>query len=92
MTHKKKKSIIFPGGSKYTGELKDGAMHGQGTYINANGDIYVGSFQDDTFEGYGELNLSDGTNSLEDIANRSNLPLKLIENAANILIEKHLLK
>lgn len=38
------------------------------------------------------LNLSDGTNSLEDIANRSNLPLKLIENAANILIEKHLLK
>lgn len=38
------------------------------------------------------LNLSDGTNSLKDIANRSNLPLKLIENAANVLIEKHLLK
>jgi len=38
------------------------------------------------------LNLSDGTHSLKDISDRSNISLKLIEKAADVLIEKNLLK
>ena len=38
------------------------------------------------------LNLSDGSNSLKDISDRSHIPISLIEKAADVLIEKHLLK
>ncbi len=46
----------------------------------------------DEFAIFWVLNLSDGTHSLKDISVRSNISLKLIEKAADILIEKNLLK
>ena len=35
----------FPSGSKYVGEFKDDEYHGQGTYISANGSMYVGQYK-----------------------------------------------
>lgn len=45
--------ITFPNGDKYTGEVKDGKMHGHGTLILANWDTYVGDFKDNKFHGQG---------------------------------------
>lgn len=32
--------MLFPDGSKYKGEWKDGNMDGKGVYIWPNGDLY----------------------------------------------------
>jgi hypothetical protein len=45
-------TIEFWGGT-YTGELKDGLPHGQGTAIFPNGGKYVGEFKDGMYNGHG---------------------------------------
>ena len=40
-------SHTFSDGSKYVGEVKNGKMHGQGTYTYKNGDKSVGEYKDD---------------------------------------------
>ena len=39
----------FPDGSKYRGEVLDGAMHGLGEYIAANGEYYKGNFKNNLY-------------------------------------------
>jgi hypothetical protein len=53
------REINFADGSKYMGNILNGKMHGQGTYIWANGDKYVGEFADNRATG-GWFYKSDG--------------------------------
>lgn len=54
-------SIQFPDGSKYTGSLKDGMMHGQGTFHDTtNQTVYVGGFFHSLKHGQGEEEHADG--------------------------------
>lgn len=39
--------FIFPDGSKFIGNWKNGLAHGKGTMYHANGDVYTGDFVDD---------------------------------------------
>ncbi len=43
----KKKTISFPYGKKYVGEVKDGKPHGKGTYTFADGVKHVGQWKND---------------------------------------------
>ena len=45
----------------YIGEFKNGAYHGQGTYIFPNGDKYIGEWKDDKKNGLGTLTWADGS-------------------------------
>ena len=36
---------FFPNGDKYTGEVKDGKYHGEGTATSSNGNIYIGEWK-----------------------------------------------
>ena len=38
---------------KYVGEMKNGQLHGQGTYTWANGDKYIGEYKDGKEHGQG---------------------------------------
>ena len=42
-------------------QFKDGIRNGQGTYIYANGDKYVGQFKNDNYDGFGTLYNADGS-------------------------------
>jgi hypothetical protein len=44
---------IYPDGSKYIGEFKNGMKNGKGKLKYADGTYYEGSFQDNHFDGYG---------------------------------------
>ncbi len=46
--------------NKYTGEFKDGRMHGYGTLTFASGDKYTGEFQNDLMHGRGTRVSRDG--------------------------------
>ena len=53
------KKIFYYG--EYSGEFKDGKMHGQGTFTYLNGEKYVGEFKDDNLNGQGTFTYSDGS-------------------------------
>ena len=55
----KHRTLTFPDGAKYVGEVKDGVPHGQGTYTSSDGDKYVGEFKDGR-----RYRRSSGTNSM----------------------------
>lgn len=57
-------SKTFPNGSKYVGTVKDGKMHGKGTYIFRQGTKYVGEFVNGRIEGKGVMTTPDGTVSV----------------------------
>ena len=44
---------IWPDGSLYEGYCKDGEACGKGRLIHADGDVYVGSWQNDKANGFG---------------------------------------
>ena len=46
---------------KYVGELKDGILHGQGTYTWSNGDKYVGEWKNGKMTGQGTFTYHNGT-------------------------------
>jgi hypothetical protein len=50
--------ITFPNGDKYSGESKEGKMHGRGILALSNGDKYVGEFKDNKFHGQGTYSFS----------------------------------
>ncbi|MCI5131361.1 MAG: hypothetical protein D3904_07505, partial [Candidatus Electrothrix sp. EH2] len=52
--------MVYPDGSTYIGEWKDGLRHGKGTLIYADGRKYEGSFTDDLLDGKGIITLPDG--------------------------------
>ena len=51
---KERNIIKFSNGDKYIGQIKNGEMHGDGTYIFSDGDKYIGKFRNNKFSGYGE--------------------------------------
>ena len=53
-------TLSLPDGSRYTGPLKDGLMHGSGTLVWRNGDRYEGDFTDGQMHGTGEYFSSAG--------------------------------
>ncbi len=52
---------IYPSGSKYTGEFKDGKEHGKGTLYFFNGSSYEGEFRNGEFHGKGKIRYSNGS-------------------------------
>lgn len=44
----------------YDGYLKDDAYHGEGHFINLNGDEYTGTFSHGNYEGYGKMKYQNG--------------------------------
>ena len=45
---------------KYVGELRDGKMHGQGTYTHADVEKYVGEYKDGKYHGQGTFTYANG--------------------------------
>jgi len=52
--------MLYPDGSTYSGEWKDGKRHGKGTLHYADGRKYEGNFADDQLHGKGLITLPDG--------------------------------
>jgi hypothetical protein len=68
---KRKKSMLrggeiirYPDGAIYDGEVKDGKKHGRGNLTRVNGDIYMGDWKDDMWNGNGVF--SEKTGSIYD--------------------------
>ena len=58
-----KSQILFKDGDKYSGEVNaEGKLNGTGTYSFKNGSTYTGGFQNNHFNGKGEL--FDASNNL----------------------------
>ncbi|MBL7828173.1 MAG: caspase family protein [Saprospiraceae bacterium] len=53
--------VYKEGSAKYSGAFKDNNPHGYGTCAYANGDVYVGEWQEGAFGGHGTLTLRDKT-------------------------------
>ncbi len=51
---------IYPSGSKYIGEFKEGKEHGKGTLYFFNGSSYEGEFRNGKFHGTGKIRYSNG--------------------------------
>ena len=51
---------IWPDGTKYVGEWKEGVVNGQGTYTRTDGKKYEGIWKDYTLDSMGTLTTSDG--------------------------------
>ena len=51
---------VYPDGSVYVGQFKDGERHGRGTYTYAHGDVYEGEWQSDKKHGRGTYTYADG--------------------------------
>jgi len=56
----KLQTITFSDGTKYTGQIKNGKMDGQGTLTYPNGTIYVGMMKDGKMHGKGIKTFSNG--------------------------------
>jgi hypothetical protein len=54
-------SHTFDNGDKYVGEVKNGTMHGQGTYTWADDNKYVGDWKDGKKHGQGTFTFSNRT-------------------------------
>lgn len=44
---------LYPDGARYEGQFKDGLFHGWGKMSQANGDVYMGEWQNDKATGQG---------------------------------------
>ncbi len=53
-------TLSFSNGSKYTGQVKNGKMEGQGTLTFQNGSVYTGSMQNGLMHGKGTMTYSNG--------------------------------
>ena len=48
----KDKTLTYPDGTKYVGQVKDGKPHGQGTMYNSKGKVILkGTFEDGDYVG-----------------------------------------
>jgi len=54
-------AVTLPDGSRYTGELRNGAPHGFGTSVATNGESYSGAWENGLRHGIGVLTLPDKT-------------------------------
>ncbi|MEQ9364301.1 MAG: hypothetical protein RIF32_08670 [Leptospirales bacterium] len=55
-------TYVWPGGSKYVGQFKDGLRNGTGTYVWPSGSQYVGEYLTGLRHGKGAYTWSDGHN------------------------------
>ena len=53
--------LLWPDGSKYTGQWRNNYASGKGKLIHSNGDIYEGEWDNDKPNGYGEYIRIDGS-------------------------------
>ena len=51
---------VWPNGSRYEGDWKDGYMDGLGDYVSSNGNSYYGGWKDGKRDGKGTLTCKDG--------------------------------
>ena len=51
---------MWPEGDYYTGEIKDGKRHGEGTFTFEHGNTYVGQWKDDKKHGLGKATFASG--------------------------------
>ena len=71
---------VYPSGSKYTGQFKDGKEHGRGTFYFFNGTRYEGEFENGNFHGKGTVNYATGAESQGTFSNGTlTSPLEKIE-------------
>ncbi|MEK7484288.1 MAG: hypothetical protein AABZ60_08145, partial [Planctomycetota bacterium] len=56
------KTITFPNGQKYVGEMKNGKMHGKGKMSSPDGPTYEGDWGNGVMHGYGTLTWPGGNN------------------------------
>jgi hypothetical protein len=54
------RTLTWPDGTKYIGELKDNLMNGQGSITFPDGTKYVGKFRNDERHGQGSYVYADG--------------------------------
>ena len=54
------RTLTWPDGTKYIGELKDNLMNGQGSIAFPDGTKYVGEFRNDERHGQGSYIYADG--------------------------------
>lgn len=54
-------AILFDDGSSYSGEWKNGRIHGRGVFLWANGDRFEGEWKDDLQNGQGTYAAADGS-------------------------------
>ena len=50
----------MPDGFSYSGEWRDGEIHGEGVATYSSGDVYEGSFEDGRRHGFGTLRYASG--------------------------------
>lgn len=56
------KTFTNPDGSEYTGQMKNGKMHGQGILKYSDGSVYTGMMRDGKRNGHGTLLFANGDN------------------------------
>jgi hypothetical protein len=52
--------MSFVHGGRYTGQFKNGQLHGHGTLVTSDGIKYIGSFRENRFHGKGTIIFPDG--------------------------------
>ena len=53
-------SVTLPNGDKYTGQMKNGKMHGQGTVTYSNGTVFTGMMKEGKINGQGIMIFPNG--------------------------------
>lgn len=53
-------TFVWPSGSRYEGEWKNGKRNGRGIFTSAQGETYEGEFKDDKFHGTGTYRFKNG--------------------------------
>ena len=53
-------TLTWPNGDRYVGEIKNGIMHGRGTYFYSQGDQYSGEFRNGKPNGRGTFSYASG--------------------------------
>lgn len=55
-----KGTFVWPSGSRYEGQWKNGKRNGHGIFTSAQGETYEGEFKDDKFHGTGTYRFKNG--------------------------------
>ncbi|MED4014670.1 hypothetical protein [Sutcliffiella cohnii] len=69
LVDKRETSYVWPDGSTYEGEIKNGKLHGKGTLTWANGDKYTGEFFEGAITGAGAIQFANGRSYVGEFLN-----------------------
>ena len=81
------RTLTWPDGTKYIGELKDNLMNGQGSITFPDGTKYVGEFQNDERHGQGSYIYADGRVEKKIMSHDHNRLDEGISKAKEIMVE-----